>query len=56
MEVAPPEAMTTTAVSKKLVQGKGKRMISESTEDEQSYKFREDPLVEKVALEIETKR
>jgi len=33
-----------------------KRKIFESIEIEQSYKFKKDPLVEKVALEIDEKR
>ena len=40
----------------KHVQDKGKRNIEKSIEMEQSYKFKEDPLVEKVALEIDMKR
>jgi len=35
---------------------KGKRKISKSAEVEQSYKFKEDPLIERVALDIEEKR
>jgi len=35
---------------------KGKRKISEKPKVEKSYKFKEDPLVEKVAFEIEAKR
>ena len=40
----------------KPAQDKGKRKISESIEANQSYNFREDPLVEKVALDIEVKK
>lgn len=40
----------------KLVQDKGKRKISKRKEVEKSYKFKEDPLVENLALEIEEKR
>ena len=43
-------------MSIKSKQDKGKRKSVESAEAEQSYNFREDPLVEKVALEIEAKR
>jgi len=50
------EAIATKIVRKKLVQDKGKRKIVESTEVEQTYKFKEDPLVEKVALDIEVNR
>jgi len=38
------------------MQGKGKRNIIETAEAEKIYKFREDRLVEKVALEIDAKR
>lgn len=38
------------------MQAEGKRKIVESTEMEKSYKFKEDPLVEKIALEIDAKR
>jgi len=38
------------------VQDKGKRKIAKSTETEKSYKFKEDPLVENVVLEIDAKR
>ena len=38
------------------MQGKGKRKIVESGEAEKSYMFKEDSLVERVALEIEEKR
>lgn len=37
------------------MQDKVKRNIVENPEVEKSYKFREDPLIEKVALEIEAK-
>lgn len=43
-------------MSRKPTQDKGKRKIFESTELEKRYKFKEYPLVEKVALEIEVKR
>ena len=39
-----------------MVLEKSKRQVSESTEVEQSYKFREDPFLERVALEIKAKR
>ena len=42
--------------NKKHVQDKGKRKIFESTKTEQSYKFKEDPLVERVDLNIESNR
>jgi len=43
-------------VSSKPTQDKGKRKIVESIEAKKKYKFKEDPLVEKVALEIDAKR
>ena len=52
----PQEATTTTAARNKPVQFKGKRKIVESIGMEQSYKFKEDPLVERVASEIGAKR
>lgn len=54
--IAPKEATTTVVVSSKPTQDKGKRKIAESAEVEQSYKFKEDPLLERVALEIDAKR
>ena len=53
---APQDETTTTEVKNKPVQDKGKRKIVEIVEAEKSYKIREDPLVEKVALEIEVKK
>lgn len=35
---------------------KGKRKIVENPEAEQSYKMREDPIIEKEALQAEAKR
>ena len=49
-------AATPTAASNKPVQDNGKRKIVESTKEEQTYKFKEDPLVERVSLEIDAKR
>ena len=40
----------------KPAQDKGKKMIVENLEVEQSYKFKEDSLIEKVALAVEAKR
>ena len=54
--VAPQGAAKTVAGSNKPLQDKGKRKIFEGKETEQCYKFKEDPLVEKVALEIDAKR
>lgn len=47
-----PQGATT---SNKLVQYKLNRKTVESSKMEQSYKFKEYPLVEKVALEIDVK-
>lgn len=52
----PQEATTIAAVRKKPAHEKGKRKIVESVEVEKSYKFKENPLVERVALEIDAKR
>lgn len=52
----PKGVAATTTTSRKHVQDKGKRKIVESAKVEKSYKFKEDPLVEKLALEIEAKR
>jgi len=51
-----PEETITTTVSNKPIEDKGKRKSIESVEAEQSYKFKECPLVERLALEIDVKR
>jgi len=57
LKVETPQGETTiTTASTKPVQEKGKRNIVESTETEESYKFKEDPLVEIVDFEIDAKR
>jgi len=43
-------------MSSKSTQDKRKRKISKNPEAELSYKFREDPIVERVDLEVEAKR
>lgn len=43
-------------MSRKSAQDKGKRKMGESAKVEQSYKFKEDPLAERVDLEIEAMR
>jgi len=39
-----------------LVHNKGKRNIVNRMEEEKSYKFQEDPIVEKAVMAIESKR
>lgn len=57
LKVAAPQGATTIATKRnKPTPDKGNRKIYESTEVEKSSKFKEDPLVERVALEIEEKR
>ena len=48
--------VSTSIVSNKSVQDKGKRKIAKCAEVEKSYKFKEDPLVDIVALEIDVKK
>lgn len=57
LKATTPQGTTTSIATMRriLAQDKGKRNISKSTEAEQSYKFKEDLLVEKVYLEIEAK-
>lgn len=50
------EATTIETISNKLMQDKGKRKIFENPKADQSYKFKEVPLIEKEALESEAKR
>lgn len=49
-------ALQVVATSIKPVQDKGKRKIVKGTETKKSYKFKEDPLVQKVSLKIDVKR
>lgn len=51
-----PAPITVVAWEIILVCDKGKRKIVDHMEEEKSYKFREDPLVEKVVMAIEAKR
>lgn len=51
----PQEVATTIVMSNKVAQDKDKRKIAKNLEARKSYKFKEDPFVEKLALEIEAK-
>lgn len=54
-EATPQGETIRETTSNKPMQDKGKRKIVESIKTEQCYKFKEDPLVERVALEIDSK-
>lgn len=52
----PQEETSITIIRNKLAEDKGKRNISKNPKNEQSYKFKDDPLIKKETLAVEAKR